>query len=311
MKKIILSLAMMFACHISMCAQSDCIIPMMVFVPEQAEDIPLTAQNTLESKLRQMVTQNGMEGGAKFSNFCIVANPTEGSKEILNGIRPLVTLTVDLELFVGNNYTGEKFASTSVTINGAGRNEAKAYSNAFASVGSNNVQVQKFLKEAKRKVNEYYETQVTNIISQAKGYAIRREYEEALCLLTSVPTCCSKYSLVERCMLDIYQEYVDFDCAVKVNKARAIWNASQDKAGAALAGAYLASIDPASSCWDDALFLAEQIRARIGDNWEFAKELQRDAVELERARIDAIRAIGVAFGQNQKALTVRENWFLR
>lgn len=311
MKKMIFSLAMLLACHISAFAQNNCVIPMMVFVPEQAEEIPATAQNTLESKLRQMVTQNGMEGGAKFSNFCIVANTTEESKEVLSGTRPLVTLTVNLELFVGNNYTGEKFASTSVTINGAGRNEAKAYSAAFTSVGSNNAQIQKFLKDAKRKVNEYYETQVPYIITQAKGFAIRREYEEALCLLTSVPTCCSKYKMVEKCMLEIYQEYVDFDCTVKVNKARAIWNASQNQEGAFLAGAYLVSIDPASSCWDDALALAEQIRKRIGDDWEFTKEIQRDVVELEKARIEAIRAIGVAYGQNQKALTVRENWFVR
>lgn len=311
MKKIIISLAMLLAGHVSGFAQSECVIPMMVLVPEQAEEIPATAQNTLESKLRQMVTQNGMEGGARFSNFCIVANTTESSKEVLSGTRPLVALTVDLELFVGNNYTGEKFASTSFTINGAGRNEAKAYSAAFAGVGSNNAQIQKFLKDAKRKVNDYYETQIPNIITQARGFAIRHEYEEALCLLTSVPSCCSKYSLVEKCMLEIFQEFVDFDCAVKVNKARTIWMASQDKEGAALAGAYLASIDPASSCWDEALALAEQIRARIGDEWEFAKELQRDAVELERARIEAIRAIGVAYGENQKALTVRENWLVR
>lgn len=311
MKKIILSLAALFASHISVFAQSECVIPMMVLVPEQAEEIPATAQNTLESKLRQMVTQNGMEGGASFSNFCIVANTTEGNKEVISGSRPLVTLTVDLELYVGNNYTGEKFASTSVTINGAGRNEAKAYSAAFSSVSKSNAQIQKFLKDAKRKVTEYYETQVPNIISQAKGFAIRREYEEALCLLTSVPTCCSKYGLIEKCMLDIYQEYVDYDCAVKVSKARAAWIASQDKEGAALAGAYLASIDPASSCWDDAMALAEQIRKRIGDDWEFAKELQRDAVALEKARIEAMRAIGVAYGQNQKAVTVRENWLVR
>lgn len=83
------------------------------------------------------------------------------------------------------------------------------------------------------------------------------------------------------------------------------------KEGAALAGAYLASIDPSSSYRDEALALAEQIRKRIGDDWEFAKEQQRDAVALEKARIEAIRAIGVAYGENQKALTVRENWMIR
>ena len=311
MKKLILALGLAVFSVMTMKAQDDCIIPMMVLVPQQVESLAPMAQSKLESRLRQIVTQNGMDGGAQFANFCVVANLTEGSKEVTSGLRPLVTLTCELELYVGNNYTGDKFASTSITLNGAGANDSKAYTTAFGSISTNNIQIQRFLKDAKRKLNEYYETQIPNILRQAKGFSIRREYEEALCLLTSVPTCCSRYAEVEQCMLEIYQQYVDYDCAVKVNKARAIWNASQDKEGAILAGAYLASIDPASSCWADALALAETIRTRIGDEWEFSKELMRDSVMLEKAKIEAIRAIGVAYGQNQKALTVRENWFVR
>lgn len=292
-------------------AQSDCIVPMMVLVPQQVDSLAPTAQNKLESRLRQIVTVNGMDGGASFSSFCIVANITEGAKEITNGVRPLVTVTSDLELFVGNNYTGEKFASTSITLNGAGRNEAKAYTAAFGHISTDNAQLQKFLRDAKLKINRYYETRIPDIIRQARSYAIRQEFEEALCLLTSVPTCCSRYDDVEQCMLQIYQQYVDYDCAIKVNKARTIWNATQDKDGAALAGAYLASINPASSCREEALALAEDIRSRIGDDWEFSKELMCDSVMLEEARIEAMRAIGVAFGENQKAHDIRENWIIR
>ena len=311
MKKYILTLAMLICAALCIQAQKDCIIPMMVIVPQQVDTLAPMAQAKLESKLRQMVTMNGMEGSAPFSNFCIVANLMEGSKEVMSGLRPLVTVTTNLELFVGNNYTGEKFASSSIILNGAGRNESKAYGSAFDGITGGNAHIQKFLKDAKQKVNQYYDTQVSTIIAQARGFANRREYEEALCLLTSVPTCCSKYHEVEQCMLEIYQQYVDFDCTIKVNKARSIWNASQNKDGAALAGAYLASIDPASSCRDDALALAESIRTRIGDDWEFSKELMRDSVMLEKEKIEAIKAIGVAFGQNQKALTVRENWLVR
>lgn len=292
-------------------AQDDCVTPMMVLVPEQAENIPATVQATLETRMRQMVTQNGMGGGAKFSNFCLVANVIESSKELLAGARPLVTLTVELELFVGNNYTGEKFASFSITLNGAGRNEARAYQAAFANIRSGNAQIQKFLKDAKQKVNEYYATQIPAIIQQAKTFAIRHAYEEALCLLASVPTCCSDYENVEQYMLSIFQEYVNYDCAEKVAKARAIWNATQDENGAALAGAYLSAIDPSSSCREDVLALTEMIRQRIGDEWEFSKEQQRDAVLLEQARIEAMRAIGVAYGENQKAKTIHENWIVR
>lgn len=78
-----------------------------------------------------------------------------------------------------------------------------------------------------------------------------------------------------------------------------------------MAGVYLASIDPASSCWEDAMVLSDAIRVRIGDNWEFSKELQRDAVMLEKTRIEAMPAIGVAFGTHQKARTVHEHWFVR
>lgn len=311
MKKYIFTIIFATVSLLSVNAQGDCVIPMMVLVPEQVDELAPMAQSKLESKIRQMITMNGMEGGASFSNFCVVANMIEGSKEVTSGLRPLVTITSELELFVGNNYTGEKFASTAITVSGAGRNESKAYSAAFGTINSSNKQIQKFLNDAKRKVVHYYETQIPQIIAQARSFAIQRNYEEALCLLSSVPTCCSKYPEIERCMLQLYQEFADYDCAVKVSKARAIWNSTQDKDGASLAGAYLASIDPATSCWDDALSLAETIRLRIGDDWEFSKELMRDSVMLEKARIDAIRAIGVAFGQNQKAVSIRENWFVR
>ena len=311
MKKLNLAIFALVLSFINLRAQNECVIPLMIIVPQQVDSLAPMAQNKLESRIRQIVTQNGMDGGALFSNFCLVANLVEGSKEVTSGMRPLVTLTSELELFVGNNYTGDKFAATSIVLNGAGRNESKAHTAAFSSISTNNHQIRDFLKDAKRKVNDYYETQISNIIRQAKSFSSRREYEEALCLLTSVPTCCSKYEEIERSMLEIYQEFVNYDCAIKVNKARAIWNASQDKEGAALAGAYLASIDPSSSCWDDALALAESIRSRIGDDWEFSKELMRESIVLEKAKIEAIRAIGIAFGKNQKALTVRENWLVR
>ncbi len=311
MKKILLIIAIVTICVFSTKAQNDCVIPVMVLVPQQVDSLAPMAQSKLESRLRQIVTQNGMDGGAQFANFSLVANLTESSKEVIGGLRPMVTLTSELELYVGNNYTGDKFASTAIVLNGAGRNESKAYTTAFNNISSNNPQIQKFLKDAKRKVSEYYETQIPNILSLARSFSIRREYEEALCLLVSVPTCCNKYTEVEHCMVEIYQQYVDYDCAVKVNMARTIWNASQDDEGAAIAGTYLASIDPASSCWDDALALAETIRARIGDDWEFSKELMCDSVMLEKTKIEAIRAIGVAFGQNQKAHTIRENWLVR
>ena len=91
MKKMIWMLVWMLAGGLAAKAQSDCVIPMMVLVPDQVEELAPIAENKLESKLRQVVTKNGMDGGARFSNFCIVANMVEGDKEVTSGVRPLVT----------------------------------------------------------------------------------------------------------------------------------------------------------------------------------------------------------------------------
>lgn len=310
-KKIFLSLISLLICMPYAVAQTECPIPMMITTIGQTEDIPESAQGSLKAKLRQAVLQCGIEGGEDFACFALVASATENSKEVISGNRPLITLTVDLELFVGNNYTNEKFASTSITLSGAGRNEAKAFAAAFSKIGADNAKLKEFLTDAKRKIGNYYATQIPSIVKKAEAFVTRREYEEALCLLSSVPVCCNGYNKIENCMEMIFQEYVDYDCAVKVAKASAAWNASQDKAGATVAGAYLMTIDPSSSCRSDALALAEQIRQRIGDDWEFYKELKREEVATEKLQIAAMKAIGVAYGNNQKAQTVNEHWIVR
>lgn len=292
-------------------AQDDCVMPMMVLVPEQNEELSPNTESSLETKLRQLVTQNGMDGGAKFSNFSLVANITENNKEIISGIRPLVTLSLNLELFVGNNFTGEKFVSTVISLSGSGRTVQRAYSAALSKINPQNKDLIAFLVNGKKKVIAYYDHQLTNIIRQAESFSTKREYEEALCLLSSVPMCCNKYDEVEKAMLAVWQEYVNYDCALKLAKARSVWNAGQNRESADIAGAYLATIDPASDCYADVIVLADDIYKRIGDEWDFYKELISGEVALEQARIEAMRAIGVAYGENQKANTISEHWIVR
>ena len=174
-----------------------------------------------------------------------------------------------------------------------------------------NADLQNFLKETTQKINEYYETQLPSILALAKTYCTKNEFEEALCILSSVPPCCSKYDDVQDLMRIVWANYVEYDCAVKVNKARTIWMANQTVEGANLAGVYLAAISPDADCMGDAKALEEQIRARIGDEWEFAKEMARSEVDLKKLEIEAIRAIGVAFGENQKAKTYNDHWIVR
>ena len=296
-------------------AQEQCEFPLTIVIPDQTIELSPMAQSQLTGKIRQAVTLNGMAGGARYSNFCIVANLVETSKQVTSGLRPLVTVTTSLELFIANSRTGDKFGSTSVTLSGAGKNDKMAYMASVSSLNPQNTALQSFLKSAKKKIVAYYDGQTANIIRQAKALSTQQDFEQAMFLLTSIPTCVNKYDDVEAAILSTFQTFVDQDCTAKINKARHAWNASQDREGAKVAGAYLAAINPAAQCYDDAMELADEIRQRIDEEWEwakdlkeFSKEMARSQVDLEKMRIEAARAIGVAYAENQQPVTINQHY---
>lgn len=315
MKKMVLTWALLALSTLGIRAQAQCEFPLTIVIPDQAVELSPMAKSQLTSKIRQAVTQNGMAGGTRFSNFCIVTNLVETSKNLTSGLRPLVTVTMGLELYVANTRTGDKFGSTSLNLSGAGQNEKLAHMASISSLNPQNTALQSFMKATKKKIMSYYDGQTNNIIRQAKSLSTKQDFEQAMFLLTSIPTCINNYDDVEAAILSTFQTYLNQDCAGKINKARHAWNASQDREGAKIAGAYLAAINPAAQCYDDAMELADEIRERIGEEWEWAKDLKefgkemtRSQVELEKMRIEAARAIGEAYAENLPDITINQNF---
>ena len=307
MKKIVLTWVLLALSALGIRAQGQCEFPLTIVIPDQTVELSPMAQSQLISKIRQAVTLNGMTGGTRYSNFCIVANLVETSKNMTSGLRPLVTVTTGLELSVSNTRTGDSFGSTYINLSGAGQNAKLAYMASVSSLNPQNTALQSFLKATKKKIMSYYDGQTNNIIRQAKTLSSKQDFEQAMYLLSSIPTCINNYDAVEAAILSTFQTYLTQDCTAKINKARQAWNASQDREGAKIAGAYLATINPAAQCNDEATELADEIHERIGEEWEWAKDLKefgkemaRSQVELEKMRIEAIRAIGEAYAENQQ-----------
>ena len=315
MKKMVLTWALLALSTLGIRAQSQCEFPLTIVIPDQAVELSPMAVTQLTSKIRQAVTLNGMTGGTRYSNFCIVANLVETSKHMTGGLRPLVAVTTGLELSISNTRSGDSFGSTYVNLSGAGQNDKLAYMASISSLNPQNTALQSFLKATKKKIVAYYENQTNNIIRQAKSLSTKQDFEQAMYLLTTIPTCISNYDAVEDAILSTFQTFVDQDCTSKINKARQAWNASQDRDGAKIAGAYLAAINPTAQCFDEAEELADEIKERIGEEWEWAKDLKefgkemaRSQVELEKMRIEAARAIGEAYAENQPDITINQNY---
>ncbi len=306
MKKIILLFfCAFFSIHIY---AQDCLLPMMVDVkvPEDSQ-IPSSTKTLLQTRLTQAVTQNGM-GGDKYAQFCVVAVPHEVSKSVLGGTRPLVTLQLGIDVFVGNILTGEKFSATTITANGSGRNERQAFTNAINSIKGDNTQIKTLVTSAYKRIMHYYDTQISDIIKQANAYALREQYEEAFGILGTVPPCINRYDEVESAFMNIALKYESYDCSKKLAAAKSAWNAGQDKMAAQTAGAYLALIKSGSVCQDEVDVLQEEIKATIGEEKMYQRQLVQSAIELESMRIESAKAIGVAFGEHQKQADVIWTW---
>jgi hypothetical protein len=275
-------------------------IKLAAYVPKQIEDMPEAARSSLANKLSQIVTQNGLGGKSSNERFIITANINIISKELTPTAPPLQAYVLDVTLYIGDGIDGSKFSSISTEVKGIGESETKAYISALKNIKTTDPKYQTFIETGKNKIIEYYNSKCDFIISEAKSLAKQTKYEEGIFKLTGVPEVCK--DCYSKCMNEIaiiYQEKIDRDALKIMIEANALWAAGQDIETAQKVVAILAKIEPSSSSIEFAEKLAMRIAQRVKEidnrEWKYTVKAQQQ----ESERIEAERAIGVAFGQNQ------------
>ncbi len=285
-------------------------VMLTAYVPPQIEGMPTTARQMLANKLTQVVTKAGLAGGFKNARFIVTANITVNTKNILPGPPPMHAYGLDVTFYIGDGIEGTVFASHTVTIKGVGKNETKAYKTALKNIRTADPELKAFVQEGKKKIIEYYKNNCDIIIKEAKAMADQNNHEGALYKLAAVPSACeSCYDKAMAAAKPIYQDYIDRDCKEKLQKAQAVWNASQDMAAADEAGALLASVDPDANCYGQVKALSNKIAAKVKQiddrEWKYILKEQQQKSEM----IKAIRDIGVAYGNGPKSnVTYKSLW---
>ena len=309
MKKILLSLLMIIGYNAysqNALGKSDdaARITLAAYVPQQIDKMPDAARSILANKLNQIVTQNGMGGAANNERFIITANVNVISKDLTATAPPMTALVLEVTLYIGDGFVGTKFSSTSISVKGVGESETKAYISALKGISPTNSNIQSFVGNGKSKIIEYYNSKCDFIIKEAQTLVSQNNFEEAIFKLTSVPEVCK--DCYDKCMDavgPIYQKQIDRECKSKLMEANTAWNAAQDSYGADTAGGILAQIDPNASCYKEALALSNKIAQRIKEidqrDWKLQLKEQQDNVDIQKATVQAIRDIGVAYGNGQ------------
>lgn len=288
--------------------------------PYIAENLHFNAEvsGQLKNKINRMLTENGL-AGIQNGRFILTANIDVLSEDIVTTTSTFYQYELRVNFYVGDGIEGNLFASSSQKVKGLGETKADAYIKALKNVKPGNAAFKTMMEQGKQRILEYYNAKCGLIIQEAKTYAARQEYDEAIFRFMSVPEVCA--DCYAKCMEEaqaVFQVRIDKEGEALYARAAALWGSSQNADGGMQAGLVLAEINPSSRVYEKGVALLATIAERVREldereynrlkeledrEWDLKVKEQQDAVELKKANIQAMRDIGVAYGNNQQPTT--------
>lgn len=304
-----LIIAALLAVAMPAAAASDCNISLSAVKGPQTENVPAATQEYLLTRLQTALHADGVSVDPGMGQFIICGKFNHTTEDVLAGPPKQYALVTNLTLYVGDTDSQTIYGSTTLELRGVGNSTERAYINAMRGLNGNNRQVQQFVSNVKDKIVAYFDQNYRQILAKAERAAARHNYDEALWIATSVPECSKGYAQASKQVDKYFQQYIDQEGIALYNRANAIWSAAHTAAAAREAFSFLVLIDPESSAYSAAQSLAAEMKASVKSDRDFElREKYHDAVALEKARINAAREVGVAFGKGQQPVTTNLNW---
>ncbi len=284
---------------------ADCTMPVAVSVKGSSEALNEANVALLSNKLTQVVSTEGF-GGSETAWLCLSADVSEVQKDVISGVRPVVSTNMDVYLTIYNVITGDKYGATTISLKGAGASDARSYQAALAQINTSNRDLLGFVRNAHAKLMSFYDGHVPAIIRNARTLASREEFEKAIAILSTVPECVDGHEDASDAMIEIWLRYVNLDCERKVAAARSIWATGKSPENAQKAADLLAAIHPDSSCKDEAEALLKEMETALdaetarklsleAEERAFERAREVDELNLRRYQLESAREISLAY----------------
>lgn len=252
--------------------------------------IPNGAAKILQNKLTQIVTKSGLAADPAYPRFVITADTDVLFKEVTATAPPMVALQVVTTLYIGDAESGQLFGSYSYDASkGVGNNDTKAHVEALKRINVNDPDVLAFVEESKVKIIEYYNSQIDFIIAEARSLMNSNQYDDAIILLSGVPTVCKDAHAKAMDMIaDVFQEKIDVEGAALYNEAVATWKTGKTQDNAYAVVDILALIHPNSKSFAQSMKLVSEIEGYYSElearrraieerNWAFKMQQYEDS----------------------------------
>ena len=276
-------------------------IVLSIVMPQNEEKINTSNFARIRSKIKQIISKNDVAATDYYSDFLIYPSIEVYDKETIDaGLQPITIINGEFTLFVKQASTNNQFGSITIKFKGSGNSKSKAIKNGVSKINANHNDFQDFLKNIKTKIVTYYQNNCSMYITDADKLNSSKQYEQAILKLLAIPagiTNCN--SKLNSRIVQYYKNYSNSIC----NKKIMIANGYYSKKDFSKTLQILKTINPESKCKSSALILMKKIESKIDkedkQDLDFTMKIYNDKIAMEKARINNIREIALAYYKNQ------------
>ncbi len=318
MKNIILILFSIFIANTNVIGQNSNNsgvgnITISIVMPSEHPELTMPDLSLLESKLLKILSTNGITGMENSSNFVVFPKYEIYKDEMLSaGIEPVNIIKAELFLFVKNTTDNKVYGSMSIKLQATGLSKKIAIRNTIASISSRDKAFNTFLVASKKNILNFYNQRCDIILAEAERYSKSSEYKKAIATIMAIPeeskTC---YLKSREKALEYYTLHLNQTCSQTILEAQS----EKAKKNYVAALELLGTIDPASACNSTANELIKKLEQKVTEEQKLelkrAEKERSQEVELEKARIAAMKEITTTYYENQPKVEYHYNTIIK
>lgn len=239
----VLSALSLLLCAERVQAQNSSLIGFSTYLETEPACLSENGTRALVSKIDYMIARNS--AGAK--TF---------ASTVLFAIRPEIIVTVDrtanagiglmyikeakLTLSAISRADGSVFNSIVVNLSGDGSSKAEAERRLLDSFNPRAARFAQFIHASQQKIEEHFENITGPMCKQAEALAARGQYDEAVMLLSLIPSSTSAYDTVADLIAKFYSAKIELEAERIIGKARILREQGKEIEAMEL----LATVDP-------------------------------------------------------------------
>lgn len=281
-------------------------LPIYIFVRNnQSYSMTEANQNTFRNRIATAISSSGLISSEAIQQFAIVSDIDVLDKKIVAGAptQIIMSLAINIKIIdIINNYT---LKSITIESQGVGTNENKAFVSGLNKINSSNSKTKNFFSNTINDINNFYDSQYKDILKQAENALAVKEYEKAMFLLNNIPLTCKGYNEAQLLGKNCFSAYAAYICRLNLQYAKQVWAADKTKEGAQKAMEYIEKIDPDAQGYTEVSKFLKEVSLSNKDIWDISLKVYQDQVELRKREIDAWKAVGIAYGENQKQIILK------